>query len=339
MSAATPDWPRRLSPYARPRPLRSCAELGVSLLGLGGLLALAFSAAAKIPWLPLALTPLGVGFLARLFVAFHDCAHGSLFRSRRANDAVGRALGLLLLTPFGFWRETHARHHETAGDLGRRGVGDIDTLTVAEYAARGRFARWRYRTLRHPFLLFGLAPFYQFALRHRLPLGLPASRRGLAQSILLNDVCLLVLLAAASAALGPTRLLLVAPWWLGVATLAIWIFYVHHQFEGVVWARSEHWRFDEAALRGSVFYDLPPMLAWFTGHIGIHHVHHLCPRIPGYRLPEVLLDHPALARINRIGLRDSFACAGLALWDERAQRLVSFREARRSELARSRGLL
>ena len=328
MSARADEWPRRLAGYARPQPWRSAAELGVSVGGLSALLAVAWWAAPAAPWLPLVLTPLGVGFLARLFIVFHDCAHGSFFRKRRANDWVGRALGVLLWTPFGFWRETHARHHATSGDLGRRGVGDIETLTVAEYAALGRLARWRYRALRHPLVLFGLGPLYQFGIRHRVPLGLPEPRRTLAVSILLNDACLVALLAAAGAALGPARLLLVAPWWLGMATLALWIFYVQHQFESALWAPPERWRFAETALHGSAFYDLPPLLAWFTGYIGVHHVHHLAPRIPGYRLPEVLRDHPALVHMNRIGLRASFACASLALWDEQAERLVSIREAR-----------
>jgi omega-6 fatty acid desaturase (delta-12 desaturase) len=321
------EWQRRLACYAGPDPARSALELALSLGGLGALLALAFAVAPAAPWLALLLTPLGVGFLARLFIVFHDCAHGSFLRSRRANEWLGRALGVLLLTPFGFWRETHLRHHATSGDLERRGVGDIDTLTAAEYAARSPFARWRYRTLRHPLVLFGLAPFYQFALRHRLPIMLPAPRAPLVRSILANDAVLLAAVAAAVAAFGAGRLLLVAPWWLGFATLALWISYVHHQFPGVRWARSAEWRLADAALGGSAFYDLPAPLAWFTGHIGIHHVHHLCPRIPGYRLPAVLREHPALARMNRIGLRQSFGCARLALWDERAERLVSFREA------------
>ncbi len=331
MSAdAAERWPRILAAYARPQPLRSAAALVVSLLGLGGLLALVFCAGAAAPWVALALTPLGSGLLARLFAIFHDCTHGSFFRSSRANEAVGRALGVLVLTPYGYWRETHLRHHASAGDLARRGVGDIDTLTVSEYASRGRFARARYRALRHPLVLFGLAPLYQFGLRQRLPLALPAPRAPLVWSILATDAVLLGLLALALATLGAAPLLWLAPWWLGLATIALWIFYVHHQFAGVRWEQPERWRFAESALRGSAFYDLPRPLAWLLCHIGIHHVHHLLPSIPGYRLPEVLRAHPALARVNRVGLRESFACAKLALWDERAERLVSFREARGS---------
>jgi omega-6 fatty acid desaturase (delta-12 desaturase) len=304
-------------------------ELAISLAGLAVCMGAGLAALPRTPLVAIAVSPIGAGFLCRLFIVFHDCGHHAYFRSRRANDAVGRALGVLLLTPYAFWRQAHAIHHGTHGDLGRRGVGDIETLTAAEYEALPRGKQLLYRLYRHPLVLFGLGGLYQFVLRHRLPCALPEPRGPMVRSILWNDFFLLLAFGAV-AYLGGVGVLF---WiWLlpilGMAGIAIWVFFVHHQFETTLWSPPSRWRFEEAALRGSSFYDLPWLLDWFTGHIGVHHVHHLCPRIPGYRLPAVLRDHPELARVNRIGLRESLSCAQLALWDEERGRLVSFREAR-----------
>ncbi len=329
MSEGARSLAHALGAYARPDPRRSLGELALSLAGLLACMGAGLAALPTTPLVALVLSPLAAGFLCRLFIVFHDCGHYAYFRSRRANDFVGRALGVLLLTPYGFWRHSHAVHHATAGDLGRRGVGDIETLTTAEYEALPRWRQLGYRLYRHPLVLFGLGGLYQFLIRHRVPFALPEPRGRMLRSILWNDLVLLLAVAGVLAFGGFAALLWI---WLlpilGMAGIAVWVFFVHHQFEATFWAQPGRWRFEEAALRGSAFYDLPPLLDWFTGHIGIHHVHHLCPRIPGYRLPEVLRDHPALARVNRIGLRESLACARLALWDEGRGRLVSFREAR-----------
>jgi omega-6 fatty acid desaturase (delta-12 desaturase) len=319
---------RTLRAYAQPDPRRSVTELAISLAGLCVSMGVGLAALPATPLVAAALSPISAGFLCRLFIVFHDCGHYSYFRSRRANDALGRALGVLLLTPYGFWRHSHAIHHATTGDLGRRGVGDIETLTISEYRRLSRWSRLVYRLYRHPLVLFGLGGLYQFVLRHRFPYALPEPRGRMVRSILWNDLFLLAVMAAVVAAFGLAALFWV---WLlpilGMACIAIWVFFVHHQFETTFWTQPERWQFEESALRGSAFYDLPRVLDWFTGHIGIHHVHHLCPRIPGYRLPEVLRDHPVLARVNRVGLRESLGCARLALWDEARGRLVSFREA------------
>jgi omega-6 fatty acid desaturase (delta-12 desaturase) len=269
------------------------------------------------------------GFLVRLFMIQHDCGHGSFFRHRSANDWVGRAIGVLTLTPYDFWRHAHGIHHATSGNLDRRGIGDIDTLTVREYLALPRWRRLAYRLYRNPFVMFGVGPIYLFILRHRLPLGL--MRKGWTPwiSTMATNAAIALIVA------GMT-------WWIGVwpfvllhlpialiaGAIGVWLFYVQHQFEHTVWSDNENWRLPIAALHGSSHYDLPVILRWFTANIGVHHIHHLCSQIPFYRLPLALRQHPDLANVGRLTLGQSLACVRLVLWDETARRLISFRELR-----------
>jgi omega-6 fatty acid desaturase (delta-12 desaturase) len=233
------------------------------------------------------------------------------------------------LTPYGFWLRTHAAHHANAGNLDHRGMGDIITLTRNEYVAMPTWRRIAYRLYRSPFVMFGLIPTYLFVLHYRLPFGLMRcgirpwiSTMGTNASIAATAGLMIWLVG-----LGPF-LLVQGPIVVISGTIAVWFFYVQHQFEDTLWARDGDWSFHEAALHGSSHYELPPALAWFTGNIGVHHVHHLSSRIPFYRLPQVLRDYPQLASVGRLTFLQSLRCAALALWDEDRQRLMSFRDLR-----------
>ncbi len=266
------------------------------------------------------------GLLVRLFMIQHDCGHGSFFPSRVANDRIGRLLGILTLTPYEHWRRNHAVHHASAGNLDRRGIGDVGTLTVDEYLARGPFGRLRYRLYRHPLVMFGLGPFYLFAIENRLPVGF-MDRRAAWLSTMGTNLGFLAAAIAAVWLVGPVTAALVhGPVVMLAATIGVWLFFVQHQFEDTYWARSDEWGVEQAALHGSSHYDLPQPLRWFSGNIGLHHVHHLSSRIPFYRLPVVLQDFPELRDLGRLTIRDSLRCVRLVLWDERERRLISFRE-------------
>lgn len=269
------------------------------------------------------------GFLVRLFMIQHDCGHGAFFRHRLANDWVGRVIGVLTLTPYDFWRRTHALHHATSGNLDRRGIGDVDTLTVKEYLSRSRWGRFRYRLYRHPLVMFGIGPAYLFFLQQRLPVGLMRSGWRPWLSTMATNLAIALLAAVMIWAVGIGPFLLVQlPIMLIGASLGVWLFYVQHQFENTFWADDRSWNVHEAALRGSSHYDLPAVLRWFTANIGVHHIHHLCSRIPYYRLPVVLRNHPDLTNVGRLSLGQSLLCVRLVLWDEVARRLISFRELR-----------
>jgi acyl-lipid omega-6 desaturase (Delta-12 desaturase) len=237
---------------------------------------------------------------------------------------------VLTLTPYDFWRRKHAIHHSTSGNLDRRGIGDIDTLTVHEYLARPRWGRVGYRVYRHPLVMFGLGPAYLFVLQHRLPVGLMRGGWQAWLSTSATNVAIAALVATMIWLVGIGPFLLVhLPIVLLAASAGVWLFYVQHQFEHTVWAHDQAWDLQEVALHGSSHYALPNVLRWFTANIGIHHLHHLCSRIPYYRLPLVLRDYPDLDGIGRLTLLESLRCVRLVLWDEGRKRLVSFRELRR----------
>ena len=238
-------------------------------------------------------------------------------------------IGVLTLTPYDVWKRSHSIHHNSAGNLGRRGIGDITTLTVAEYRDLSPIKCLMYRLYRHPLVLFGLAPGYLFLLQNRVPLGFMKSGKYWFSAMSTNAVLLVALSVIVYFGGLMPILLIFLPSTLLAATAGVWLFYVQHQFEETSWRREEDWNIQVAALEGSSHYALPGILRWITGNIGIHHVHHLTSRIPFYRLPEVLRDHEILANTRRLTLRDSLHCASLALWDERDRRLVSFAEARR----------
>jgi omega-6 fatty acid desaturase (delta-12 desaturase) len=320
-------WARVLRAYQTPTFSRSGFELLVTAAPFALLWSLMWAALGISYWLCILLALPTSCFLIRLFMIQHDCGHGACFRRRATNDWVGRVLGVVTLTPYGFWLRAHALHHANAGNLDHRGSGDILTLTSEEYLARTRFQRLVYRLYRNPIVMFGLIPTYLFVLHYRLPVGLMRSGCGPWVSTMGTNVAIAGVVFLLIQLIGASAFFLVqAPLVVVSATIAVWFFYVQHQFEDTLWTRDGEWSFHEAALNGSSHYELPPALAWFTGNIGVHHVHHLSSRIPFYRLGEVLRDHPQLASQGRLTFLQSLRCASLALWDEKQKRLISFRE-------------
>ena len=269
------------------------------------------------------------GLIVRLFTLQHDCGHGSLFTSKKVNDWVGRVLGIFTYTPYDYWRRLHAGHHATSGDLDRRGMGDIDTLTIDEYRALGLAQKFVYRVYRNPFILFIIGPAYLFLFRHRVPVGAMRDGSGPWISAMGTNIGILLVALFAISFVGLKMFLLVQiPIITLGAAIGVWLFYVQHQFDDTYWDTRPEWSHEHAALHGSSFYDLPKPLMWMTGNIGIHHVHHLSSRIPFYKLPKVLKAYPELKEIGRLSMWESLKCVHLALWDDKARKLISFREAR-----------
>ncbi len=322
------NWIKSLGRYREPDEWRSAREIIVTAFPFLALWTSAWAALWIGYWLTLLLAIPAAGFMVRLFLIQHDCGHGAFFRRRPVNDWIGRVLGVLTLTPYDVWRRTHALHHASTGNLDRRGFGDIKTLTVREYTALSWLGRWRYRLYRNPIVMFGLGPAYLFLLQNRLPFGLMADGWGVWISAMGTNAGIVVVAVAMMAWLGIVPFLAVQiPITLLAATIGVWLFYVQHQFEETFWEEDKTWELQDAALLGSSHYVLPGVLRWFTANIGVHHVHHLSSRIPYYRLPQVLDDHPELAGVRRMTLWQSLSCLKLRLWDERSKRLVTFRQA------------
>ncbi len=275
-------------------------------------------------WFIAPLVVVAAGLLVRIFIVFHDCGHGSFFASQRANQSRGYISGVLTFTPYEEWRFLHAKHHASSGDLDRRGTGDIKTMTVEEYLAAPKLKRWTYRVFRNPFFLFLPGAFIEFVFVQRWPHKKSGRRER--NSVHITNLALLALIAAASFTIGlRTYLLIQAPIISIAAALGVWLFYVQHQYEGVYWAKHEEWDPITAALHGSSYFQLPKVLQWFSGNIGLHHIHHLRPRIPNYKLQECYDRVPELQDVEPLTLLTSFKCLNLNLWDEQQQRLVSFR--------------
>ncbi|OSQ35773.1 fatty acid desaturase [Thalassospira mesophila] len=324
------DWVRILARYRDPSQLRSIIELLITLVPFASLMALAWWSLSISYMLAAVISTLNGAFLVRLFVIQHDFGHRSFFRSRQTNDWTGRVLGVLTMTPYDVWRKKHSIHHASAGNLDHRGIGDVITLTVAEYRSRSRAGRIGYRLYRHPLVLFGIVPTYLFFLENRVPVGLMQSGSSWFSAMTTNAVLASLLGAAIWMAGVVPVLLTVLPTALVGASVGVWLFYVQHQFEDTSWEWASAWELHVAAMEGSSYYVLPPVLRWFTANIGIHHVHHLYCRIPFYRLSEVMHDHQALSHTQRLTLRQSLGCARRHLWDENSRKLLSFADARRA---------
>lgn len=326
--AAARKWARHCAHFRMPDNVRAVTQIintGVPLLVLAAVM---FWSVTYTYWLTLLLALPAGALLVRLFIIQHDCGHGSFFSSPLMNTAVGRVMSVFTLAPYGMWRREHAIHHNSSGNLERRGVGDIETLTVSEYLAAPFMERLRYRVYRHPLFLFGFGvPFY-FLFLQRLPWF-----HGLRPSECWRSV--LALDAAIAAVYG------VLGWFLGFGPVALvmlpilhvaaaiggWLFFIQHQFDSTVWDEAQDWDFQVAAVFGSSYYVLPTVLQWVTGNIGLHHIHHLNSMVPNYRLQECMDAMPELAQVNRLTLLESLRCVRLTLWDDRHRRLVTYREA------------
>lgn len=320
-----PEWHGQLAAYRQPDDRTALWQLGNTLLPYLTLWYLMVrSIEQNYPALvTMALAVLAAAFLVRLFILFHDCVHGALFKARWANNVVGYLCGVLVFTSFEDWRFSHLRHHVSYANLDARGYGDIWTMTLGEYQDSSAWTRLLYRLYRNPVVLFGLGAIFTFNLGHRLPTR--KVRRAERMSVLFTNLLIVAVALVAARLMGwRTYLTIQLPvlWLAGVA--GIWLFYVQHQFPGVYWARKGDWDPLRAALQGSSFYRLPALLRWFSGAIGYHHVHHLGPRIPNYRLKACFDAIPALQAPPPLTLGRSFACVRLKVWDEDRQELVGF---------------
>jgi omega-6 fatty acid desaturase (delta-12 desaturase) len=312
-------------------------QLATTTTGFVALLStMVFAFNHGVYWLDMLLLLPAAGFLVRLFIIQHDCGHNSFFPSRKANNALGRVIAILTFTPYDFWRRAHNLHHAHSGNLGKRGLGSIDTLTVAEYQALSPFRRFLYRSFRNPLVVLFIGPPVQTFIIQRFPPAQtvayledyhPMSVAETWKSLMLFNLALLVCYGVAVALLGWKVLVLVyLPVVVVTSWLGGWLFYIQHQFENTWWNRGKAWTFEEAALYGSSYYALPNILQWFSGNIGLHHIHHLCAKIPNYRLQECMDALPELSTINRMTLRDSLKCVFWALWDENKRKMVTFRD-------------
>ncbi len=321
-------WAKRLAPYRQASNGRASIELALTAAPYAALWVASWLLYQYSVWASLALAIPTAGFLVRLFMLQHDCGHLALFNNKHANDWVGRVLGAFTFTPYDYWRHAHAQHHLGSGNLERRGIGDISTLTFAEYKALSLWGRFKYRVYRSPLVLFGIGPIYVFLIAQRLPLDTFKNGPASWLSVLGTNAGILAIALVLMYFIGiPAFLIVHLPPVILAAAAGVWLFYVQHQFDETHWSSPPDWTHEEAALHGSSYYDLPKPLMWLTGNIGIHHLHHLSSRIPFYRLPQVLRDYPELKDVGRITLWQSFKSANLALWDEGQKKLISFREA------------
>lgn len=293
-----------------------------------------YSFTTELPvWIGVLAILIAAPFLVRIFIIFHDCCHSSFFKSTWANTLIGYITGVMASTPFRDWGKAHISHHATAGNLDKRGVGDIWTLTVEEYISAPRLKRIIYRVFRHPLFLFGLGPSYVFLIFHRF------SQKGIQHkgrlSVYITNLCLLLLLLLGGATIGyKTYLAIQLPITIIAATLGLWLFYVQHQYEETYWERNDVRDSLKAAMEGSSYYKLPKIAQWFTGNIGLHHIHHLNPAIANYNLQACHDEIQKLQHIEPLGVRKSFRSLRIHLWDENTKKLISFRAMRRIRAAR-----
>jgi acyl-lipid omega-6 desaturase (Delta-12 desaturase) len=325
-------WNEPLAPYACPSLRRSGACLATSVFPyLGVLVAMYFALQASV-WLALVLGVLAAGFLLRTYIVFHDCAHGSFLPSKRANIWLGCVLGVMVYSPFHRWRHSHAIHHATAADLDRRGDGDVPTLTVAEYNARDFRGRLGYRLFRNPLVMFGLGPLFAMVIGPRVPPR--GARPRLRRSVHATNAALAVVVAGGCLLVGWRDYLLIqGPAAMLAGSAGIFLFYVQHQFEDTFWERNGDWTYADAALQGSSYLKLPRVLQFFTGNIGLHHVHHLNARIPNYNLQAAHDENAIFHSVPTLSLWDALRAVRLKLWDEDSRRLVTFAQARAATAA------
>lgn len=324
---STKEIARKLRPYAKANDKLAIKELAITAIGLITLWNLMWLSLSVSYFLTLLLALPAGGFLIRLFIIQHDCGHYSFFSTRKANNRVGRVLGIFTYSPYEDWRRDHALHHAWTGNLDHRGLGDIKTLTLQEYKDRKGWARLRYRIFRHPLFLFLIFPLYQFILRHRWPCNHAKGWQPLISTMTTN-LAIAVSLVAMGLVVGWRELALVLiPLMIVGTSLGVWLFFIQHQFEETVWDRNEDWDMRDAAFHGSSFYDLPRPLAWITGNIGAHHIHHVSSRVPFYHLRDALDNIPELHEVPKLTLKQSLQCFRFALWDEEKKELLSFKEA------------
>lgn len=326
----TNDWRRAVAKYQTPDSLRSWWQLINSVVPYFILWYLMIESLQVSYWLTLLLSIPAAGFLVRIFIIFHDCGHGSFFKSRQLNDVVGIFTGLFTFTPYYQWRYSHAIHHATVGDLDRRGTGDVWTLTVKEFQALSPWRKLVYRVFRNPLVMFTVGALGTFLIGNRVPRRDGNKRvRASAHWTTLAVAGIITLL---SFIIGfKTYVMVQLPVIMISASAGVWLFYVQHQYEGVYWERHDRWDFVAASLKGSSYYKLPRVLQWFSGNIGFHHIHHISPKIPNYLLEKCHHENPYFQQVKPLTLLGSFKSLFLHLWDEDNKKLVGFATLRKLE--------
>jgi acyl-lipid omega-6 desaturase (Delta-12 desaturase) len=326
------DWREVLAPYARSNPRRSALDLATSVVPYVALWVLMYLSLSVSYLLTLALAVPAAGFAVRSFIVFHDCTHGSFMRTKRANAWVGTIVSVIVFQCFRAWKHEHAIHHATAGDLDRRGVGDVDTMTLAEYESKSRGGRLAYRLFRNPLIMFGIGPFIAMLVAPRIPEK--GARPRIRNAVYATNAVLVVLVAALCWLIGWQHFLEIqVPILMISGASGIWLFYVQHQFEDAYWESAGDWTYADAALRGSSYLKLPKVLQFFTGNIGLHHVHHLSARIPNYNLQRAHDDNPIFHDVPVLSLVDGLRAVRLKVYDENQGRMVTWAQARRSTTA------
>lgn len=324
---AATDWNALLAPYRRPETWRAVFQLATTAVLLTAVWLLMLWSLGVSYWLTLGLAVPAALLLVRLFMLQHDCGHGSFFRSQRINNAVGSVIGVLTLVPYEYWRKTHAVHHATSGNLDTRSFGDIDTLTVREYLSRSRLKRVLYRLYRHPLVMLGVGPTYQFIVKHRFPADLPRSWRREWVSVHQTTAAAAALVVVMGLVVGFGKFALVqVPITLIAGSVGVYLFYVQHQYEDTYWRYREAWNYYAAGLEGSSHLVMPKLLQWFTANIGLHHIHHVASRIPNYHLQRCFDEVPEVRQVTSLTLAQSLKTLRLTLWDEDERRLIGFRE-------------
>ena len=329
-----PVWVKLVAAYSHSESRISMIQMANSFLPYFALTALAYLTVHTSLLLSVPFSVLSGLFLMRIFIIQHDCGHQSFFKSKQHNNWLGFFCGILTMTPYAFWRMTHAIHHATSGDLDYRGIGDVETKTMAEYQALGRWGRLGYRLYRNPLLMFTVGPMFMFVIYQRTPLSwhvastMKANNMQAKRSLLATDAILLVLWGAMILHFGLATVLLVQlPGWLVTTSLGVWLFYVQHNFEDAYWRLHPEWTYEEAAIRGSSYYRLPKIMQWFSGNIGLHHIHHLSPKIPNYLLQKAFDENEFFQKdVHILTLKSSLKVlvSRLALWDEEEKRMITF---------------
>jgi omega-6 fatty acid desaturase (delta-12 desaturase) len=322
---AKPEWLDAIAQYQQPNLRKAIWQLVntfVPYVVLWGLMVRTIQLGYSY-WITLALAIVASGLMVRIFIFHHDCGHGSFFASKRANTILGYITGILTFTPYHDWRYAHSIHHATAGDLDRRGVGDVWTMTVEEYLAAPKKEKIAYRLVRHPLITFGIGPSIMFLFAQRF--SRKTSKKRHRVSVYITNLALLAIILVAALTIGlKTYVLIQLPIMIIGGAAGVWLFYVQHQYEGVYWARHEDWDPMRAAMEGSSYYKLPKVLQWFTGNIGLHHIHHARARIPNYNLQRCYDEVPAMQAVEPLTIGESLKSLRMNLWDEKNQKLVSF---------------
>ncbi len=318
-------WKSLVAKYQKSDVLKSVWQISNSFLPFIVILYLMYLSMDVSYGLTLLLALPAAGFVIRLFIIQHDCGHRSFFNSRKANDVTGFLLSIFTLTPYHYWKKSHSIHHASVGNLEQRGIGDIYTMTVDEYSRLSSWGKLKYRIYRNPFTLFVVLPYFLFTVVYRFPSYRQKDLKPFHKSVYLTDLLIGLFAAGIIWFIGWQEFLMIQiPVYFISSTTGMWIFYVQHQFEDTYWNSSDEWDYTQAAINGSSYYKLPKVLQWFTGNIGFHHIHHLSPKIPNYRLEKCHKENPEFQKAKILTLRSSLRSILLNLWDEKRKKLISF---------------